>query len=232
MSERHTFRIVGDEDALILTCDGEPADGVTVVCVLRSGGCYDATWVRRLHRQVTEHLDAPHDFCCLTDMEVEGVATVPLEHDWAGWWAKACLFAPGLFDGPVVYLDLDTLIVGDVTPMASYDGPFATLRDFGDPRISASGVMAWDGRQPPPIYEAALDDPPPHRGRFDLWWNRKVWTPDHLQDLHPGVFGSYKLDGLEDGPGGYATISFHGVPKMHELPGTWVERAWRGTCDG
>lgn len=205
---------------------------LTVACVLRSGGCYDAAWVRRLHRQVKEHLEAPHDFVCLADGDyghLPHMSAVPLEHDWPGWWAKMELFRPGLFEGRVLYLDLDTLIVGDITSLVSYDGAFATLRDFGDPRISASGVMAWDGRQPPPIYEAMPDGGPPRRNaRADLWWNKQVWTPDHLQDLYPGMFGSYKASGLEDGPGGFSVVCFHGTPKMHELPGTWVERAWRG----
>ena len=44
--------------------------------------------------------------------------------------------------------------------------------------------------------------------------------------IYPGMFGSYKVDKLEYGPKDFSVVCFHGTPKMHELPDTWVEEAW------
>lgn len=200
-----------------------------LAAVLRSGGVYDREWVWRLRRQANEHL--PHDeFVYLTDLPCSDMWAVSLEHDWEGWWAKAELFRPGLFDDRVVYLDLDTLIVGDASLLSGYEGAFAALRDFYAPSIDASGVMAWDGRDPPPIYEVALSDPPPMnpRRRFDLWWNQFV-SAEHLQDLFPGIVGSYKADQLQDGPRDFPIVCFHGRPRLTDLSeDSWARRAWEG----
>lgn len=58
--------------------------GMTVACVLKSGGVYDGEWVRRLRGQVNWHLKAEHDFACLTDVDVDGVDTEPLGLDLPG----------------------------------------------------------------------------------------------------------------------------------------------------
>lgn len=207
---------------------------LTVACVLRSGGEYDETWVHALRRQVDEHLEVEHRFVCLTDTDPSGVEVVPLRHDWPGWWSKAELFR---LTGRVLYLDLDTLIVDGIDALAGYDGGFATLRDFWSPEISASGVMVWDGGDPPPIYERMVEDLPPFRGRFDRWWNRHVTPDDHLQDLFPGLIGSYKAQSLEDwkqrsgpeladGPGDYSVVCFHGEPAITDVLDSWVGEAW------
>lgn len=206
---------------------------LTVATVLRSGAEYSPEWAHRLRRQVNEHLGAPHNFVCLTDMEVPGVETRELVHDFPGYWSKMELYREGLFDGRVIYLDLDTLVIGDIAPLAEYDGAFAALRDFGDPRIQASGILLLDGRDPPPLYRMALEERPRMRrnARTDLWWNRHL-KADVIQDIvPPGFIQSYKMHGLEDGPNGASVVCFHGTPRQHEFgPGHWVTRAWKAAA--
>src|SRR5262245_61940013 len=83
---------------------------LTIACVLKSGGIYDATWVARLRDGVARHLPLTHRFVCLSDVEVP-CERIPLEHDWPGWWAKVELFK---LKAPVLFFDLDTAIVGDL----------------------------------------------------------------------------------------------------------------------
>lgn len=202
---------------------------MTACCVLRSGSIYTAMWVERLQRQVERHL-APERFVCLSDIAVP-CDRIALKHGWPNWWSKCELTAPGNFpDGELVlYVDLDTVIVGDLSPLRSYERDFATLRDFYSPEIAASGVMLWRAGTVP-IYEAALAEPmfpPRHHGRSDNWWNTVIMPDDYLQDAFPGMFGSYKVDNLEEGPGDFAVCCFHGVPKQCDLSEGWVAEAWQ-----
>src|SRR4051812_39102361 len=90
-------------------------DPLTVACVYRSGGRqYSSRYVDVLQSMVARHLSLPHRFVCLTDVTDVGCERIPLETDWPGFYAKIELFRPGLFHGPVLYLDLDTVIHGSI----------------------------------------------------------------------------------------------------------------------
>ena len=127
---------------------------LTVACVLKSGGIYDHTHVDRLQQQVAKHLQMPHAFVCLTDMPeyIDGAIIEPLQHDWPGWWSKIELFRPtvqqdvnpGVFEGRVLYLDLDVDIVGSLDNIADFDAPFAAINDYQYPMTINSSVMVWD----------------------------------------------------------------------------------------
>lgn len=202
----------------------------TVACVLRSGGVFDAAWVDRLRRQVDEHLQ-PDYFECLSDTEVS-CGWLPLVHNWPGWWSKAELFRPGLFDGPVLYFDLDSVLVKpfDPTPLFCSD-MLMMLDDFFCPQRPASGVMTWTPSETTErIYRDFAADPEAGmRTRYGDGGFIGQFRHDRLQRCLPGVFGSYKADRLQHGPRGFAHVSCHGRPKMHELPdGHWMHKAWIG----
>ena len=197
---------------------------MTLACVLRSGGVYGPEWVARLARQAPKGWR----FVCLTDMEVE-CESIPLIHEWPGWWAKMELFRPGLFSGLVLYLDLDTLVVGALDWAEGYAERFAALSDFYSPGLAASGVMLWRADEVN-LYERMTTHPPERwKGRSDHWWNAHE-SPDRLQDLYPGEIGSYKVDELEEGPRDFSVVCFHGQPKQDVLGG-WVEAHWTSEAD-
>jgi hypothetical protein len=136
---------------------------LTIACVYKSraispvggliGGTYDVTWVQKLQRAVARNITVPHRFVCLTDVSILGVETIPLRHNWPGWWSKVELFRPGLFHGPVLYFDLDVMITGNLDPMT---GPFEGMVMLGDKLdgIMNSTAMWWDASDPVylPIY--------------------------------------------------------------------------------
>ncbi len=66
---------------------------LTIACVLRSGGRYSPIWVRRLKAMVAKNLSLPHEFVCLTDMNVDGVDTILLRKCWPKWWSKIELWS-------------------------------------------------------------------------------------------------------------------------------------------
>ncbi|MGH8338151.1 MAG: hypothetical protein ACRETL_15305, partial [Gammaproteobacteria bacterium] len=64
----------------------------------------------------------------MSNVEVPGVKTIPLLHDWPGWWAKMELFRPDV-RGDFLFMDLDTVIVGPLDNFARID-KLTILRDF------------------------------------------------------------------------------------------------------
>lgn len=131
---------------------------LTVVCVYWKGKfrgrekSYTAYWVERLREMVACTLDLPHEFVCLSN------TTVPCKklelynpYHHVGWWSKINLFQPGLFDGRVLYLDLDLVVLRDLKAFVEYDSKFALVPAFGNPGLEKgvvhkfnSSIMAFD----------------------------------------------------------------------------------------
>ncbi len=131
----------------------------TVVCVWVKGHVpFTPEYVTRLQSMVERWIDRPHRFVCLTDQPhlVRGVETirVPTPAPLKGWWSKIELYNPthGLL-GRVLYLDLDTLIVGPLGPILDFPAAFALVPDAGsfvphNGRVCVkrfnSSVMVWN----------------------------------------------------------------------------------------
>lgn len=193
---------------------------LTVACVLRSGGDYSSEYVERLRDGVARHLPLPHRFVCLSDVDVP-CERIALVTDWPGWWSKLELFRPGLLSGRVLYLDLDTVIQGDLLPLAAHPHRFTMLSDLMAPARLASGVMAWDGdfRH---LFERWSPRLAP-RYRVTGRWGDQGWiseqlgiSPSRFQSLFPGMFASYKASPAA-AKAAASVICFHGSPRPHEV---------------
>jgi len=192
---------------------------LTIACVLRSGGIYTAEWVDRLARKVARHAPA-HRFVCLSDMDAP-CERIPLVHGWPGWWAKIELFRPGMFEGRVLYLDLDVLPVAPLEPLADGQGMIA-MKDSRFPGVNSS-VMAWDAGDTE-IYDRFRPETMA-RLRSDQDWINEM-RPD-LATYPPGLAPSYKDHCAYGLPPGASVIVFHGKPKPDSFPAThWVGRRW------
>lgn len=163
---------------------------LTVACVYRTftnarfGSSYDDSWVRKLAAGVARHLTAPHRFVCLSNTTVLGVETIPLVHNWDGWWSKVEMFRPGLFDGPVLSFDLDVMITGNIDALA---GPFPNLMMLADvmPGMKNSTCMWWDARDPVygAIYEAFRIDPPGRAAYHHLFNYKSMGDQGLINDI-------------------------------------------------
>jgi hypothetical protein len=114
----------------------------TVCCVLRTGGIYGAEHVRLLKHQLDRHIHAPFEFVCLSDIEIDGIKTIPLAHNLKGYWNKLEIFKH--FKN-ALYFDLDLVITGDITELLSYKGFWAA--DTGGTNFVKnlnSSVLIWD----------------------------------------------------------------------------------------
>lgn len=133
---------------------------ITVACVwVRANVPYGVEYVTRLRDMVAKHLPVEHRFVCLTDRPwqlPEGVESIPIAWptDVFGWWAKLLLFKTGHFDGRVLYLDLDSLIVSSLAPIMEFPSSFALIPDGGSAfqpkthhqvvKCFNSSVMVWE----------------------------------------------------------------------------------------
>lgn len=218
---------------------------LTVACVLRSGGIYDAEWVRKLRDGVSRHLTLAHRFVCLSDVDVP-CERIPLTTDWPGWWSKIELSRPGVLGGPTLYFDLDTVIVGSLDAIAVHPHRFTMAHEFYRPELLCSTAMAWDGDYSF-LYDAFAADPARLMKHYDheLPKRRSEWRigdqafiedefarfgekPDTFRDLFGETsIASYKVHGCENAPPeGAAAVAFHGKPKPSDLKTGWVPEAW------
>lgn len=110
---------------------------LTVVCVWVKGHVsFTAEYVRKLHQMVQRSVRRPYRFVCLTDRpslisEIETIR-IPSPAGIKGWWSKVNLFRSNIgLSGRILYLDLDTLIVGDLDDIIDYPAPFALAPHAG-----------------------------------------------------------------------------------------------------
>ena len=120
---------------------------LNVVCLLRQGGKvgYTAEWVNKLQRGVQRNLTQPHRFVCFSDCEVN-CERIELESGDYGFWSKMQMFKPGLLKGPTLYLDLDTVICGNIDEVINriQHQPFVMWIE-ADKNIHSSAFMYWQG---------------------------------------------------------------------------------------
>jgi len=204
--------------------NGNPAM-LTVACVLKSGGIYDASWVERLRAGVTRHLPIAHRFVCLSDIDAP-CERIALERDWPGWWSKIEALR---LEGPVLYFDLDTAIVGELTDIAHCCevAPFIMLRDFYRPDGLGSGVMGWNAFDVSAIsfYERFAIVPAGWMkaigGRGDQGFIEDAANHDGIfrwQDALPGQIVSYKVHCRNGIPADARVVCLHGRPKFAQMP--------------
>lgn len=213
---------------------------VTLVC-LKQGTAFGPEYVNNLFDMVRRNLTngTPGRFVCITDDPIglaDGIETMPLPLDLERWWGKLYLFKRDLFaDGErMAFMDLDTLIVGNLDEILSYDGQFATLHDFYQPQRLGPAIMLWEaGAYAAVIWEEWERQGRPRDPLGDLWWLNRLEggafakRADRLQALYPGAFCSFKAHCNPLPPKGTRVVCFHGQPRPHNCDVQWVKDVWR-----
>jgi lipopolysaccharide biosynthesis glycosyltransferase len=204
-----------------------------IVTVLKSGGQYTEKNVEILHNNIKKFVSFPHKFVCLTDLDTGNYEKVKLEKNYPAWWSKMELFK---IEGPVLYLDLDTIVVNSLDPLYNEimkeTNDFCVLRDVHSAlknpqnRCIASGVMAWK-KSKKHIFDKFEKDSEENMKKYrgDQECLSRLLLPEEkrnvkfFQDLLPNFIVSYKVsirskiiseDVLKHQVG---VIVFHGFPK-------------------
>jgi hypothetical protein len=215
---------------------------LTVACVLKSGGIYDATWVERLRAGVKRYLPIEHLFVCLSDVDVP-CERIALDHGWPGWWSKVEVFN---LPGPILFFDLDTAIVGDLTDIANTvkrADKLIALRDFyrGGNGLG-SGVLGWSAAD---RFQIRLFDQFAVAPEFWMrhcsgggdqeYLERAIVVderrPLRWQDVVPGQIVSYKVHCQGGIPAGARVVCLHGRPKFGDMAANDpVRLAWEAAA--
>lgn len=220
-----------------------------IACVCRSGGRYTPLWVSRLRHGVSQHLRTPHRFTVLTDLPAKDFPqchVVPLIHDWPGWWAKVELFRPEVFSGPVTYFDLDTLVVGPLDELVTWEHRFTMTHEFYRPGRFCSTAMSWEGdfsfayrnfKEDPRTIMASYA-----HGGAAVALEGRIGDQAYLEDqmaaygvpiatyeetIHPLAVSSFKVSARKGPPPEASVVAFHGRPKMDEPSAGWAYETWR-----
>jgi hypothetical protein len=201
--------------------------GLTVACVLRSGGHYRPGHVAGLRAQV-EHFLPDARFVCLSDMQVD-CERIQFESGWPGWWSKISLFDH--FKGRTLYLDLDTVIVKDPDPLVT--GAFTMIRNWVYPSLLCSGVMSWDGdyshitRAFEPVAERVMAE---YVTRNQ--WGDQAFIAEQAGNVHsfpPGEVASFRFQRLRQvspPPKNARIVAFNGTHMPWHVGPPWARKWW------
>ncbi len=187
-----------------------------LACVYKTGGDFTLEYVQRLTDGLRQHSEGCRIVCLSDDPMVGKYAFhIPLITDFTGWWAKLELFR--FVNEPVFYVDLDTVINGDLTPILNYPHKFTMLDDFLSPERPASGVMAFNGDYRYLMEGFNMD-------MADQYRTSKKWgdqgylsehiTPDRFQSLFPVMVVSRKVHSKDDREKA-SIVCYHGNPRPH-----------------
>lgn len=145
------------------------------------------TYLRRLYLGCARHLKQPHTFHTITDSpeavfgalkDYANVGGAPYLHqvgdaeDVPGWWMKLKLFDPSVgLKGKTLYLDLDNVIAGDLTPLLALADPdeIVMADDVVHPRLPNGGMLLCYPERWRELWTDYAAAPQRTRARFATW---------------------------------------------------------------
>lgn len=233
-------------------------EAVNVIC-MKWGTVYDANDVNRLYRQVSRHLLLPHRFICFTD-DKDGIDPsidcqplpelgLPDGHSDTRW-RKLALFRHDLgnMTGEVaLFLDLDLVVVDDLSPFFDLPGDYFIIRDDDlfrakplrqlNPKrdrflhsVGNSSVFRYVVGEHTYILDAYLADPKAATESYEIsqqFQSAQLAAHSHLNYWPKGWVVSFKNDCVPRNlvsyfrdptlPEGAKIVAFAGAPKMEEV---------------
>ena len=243
----------------------EPSARRTILC-MKWGTKYGPEYVNRLYAMVRRHLRGDFDFVCLTDRsdgvlaEVRCLPIPPLalpEGIPERGWTKLTTFAADLHGlrGTALFLDLDVVIVDDITPFFEQPGDFLIIHDWKRPwRITGnSSVYRFQLGAHPDVLERFRAEHEQVRARLrneQAWLSEVMHEQGRLSYWPAAWCASYKYHCIPTWPlnyfrtphipAGARILIFHGVinppdalegrsshPWRRPRPAPWIADHWR-----
>lgn len=218
-------------------------DKITIVTFLWGDWCapYGAEYVYKLFKGINRNTTISYNFVCFSDRpdDFRGTAidSRKLESPtWLGKLPKITAFNPNHgFEGQVFIFDLDTLIVGDLDEIFTFNGDFCARAWYkGIPRndwvLDGDTISFKAGAMTDIIWKPFIENPAKveqlTEGRERFWYRLTVNNPVMWQKLFPKSFLSYKNHCRRGLPKDAALVSFHGHPRIHECQNKWVQELW------
>jgi hypothetical protein len=213
-----------------------------IVACVRTGGVYDFEYVIKLRNMVARHMRGAYAFACLTDQaeRCEGAQFIDIAAmGLGGWWGKMALFEEAWRgQSQIIYFDLDTVILNDITPLTGVVDEFAILtspvRAHGNVsypcKYNSSCMVIGDGRcgfvwrQFDRVRDKVIAE---HATYGDQKAIETLYGSDAaiLQSLMPkGFFENYRTLTMHKSKA--SVVNFGGSHKPHNCPIHWVREAW------
>jgi hypothetical protein len=211
---------------------------------------YGPDHVNRMRSMLSRHLDLPHEVVCVTDQPEgldEGVRTAPLDRDTIGSprsrFPKLALWRPDaaeFFGGDrLFFLDLDTVIVRDITPIVDRAEDVVLWENSsfhrpGRSRYNGSVMLLTAGSRPEVWNEFDWDNPPTDPATcHEQGWVSYMIGPDCATWDANGKDGIYKARDMRAGslPGRCRMVTFAGKQDPSErrtrrrFP--WIGEHWQ-----
>lgn len=227
---------------------------VTVACVYW-GTKFSLDYVYNLKAAVERNSTLPFNFVCYSDKPIPGVLTKLLRPGFTGWWNKLQMFdASSKVSDRMVYLDLDTIITGNIDWLLANRSWFMGIEDVGavnkhQPHLKnvlQTGVMSWEFDPVSFIWNSFVlgQDHVLDTYRGDGEYLSSVINPYQrklLQHEYPGKLKSYKYDVYPGPPKEeVAIVCFHGRPSIEQAmtetittpmatykPQPWIKDYWK-----
>lgn len=197
---------------------------MTIACIL-NGDKYTPRWVDALKYMVDANMTVEHRFVCLTTRGGMQCDIIPDRSGWTTWWAKLNFFNPNhpsrQNGGPLVYMDIDTVIAGSLDFFAEFKGEFGVIADVYRPKGFGGGVFMLGegfGRE---VFDTFNEHPWEYINSMasDMQFYEKFrHRAELLTDLFPGRIVSYKVHCRDGLPENASIVRFHGSPKVTDLP--------------
>lgn len=237
-----------------------PVGPVDVACVMH-GDKYEWRYVEKLYNMLFKHLDRNIRFHVYTEHD-RSVPPFMIKHcleAWPGisgpkksWWYKLQLFNPEHHAGPLLYFDLDSVILRSLTWITELPtNKLWCLKDFRylqSPMLHKmnSSVMYWDTRLFSYVWDKVCNEDVTtliRKYHGDQDYLEVAIDHNHRRWFDEKLFQSYRWEVADGGmdfqtkqprkPGSGPCISdhcvaviFHGNPKPHQVRDAEIVHLW------
>lgn len=236
-------------------------DSVTNCACVLHGKKYDWTYVEKLRNMLRRNLSREVRMHVFTEKERK-IPDDYIKHqltEWPGisgpkksWWYKMQMFDPARIQGQVLYLDLDVVIMRDISWIydlhPSYFWAIHDFRRLWKPSWKGinSSMMYWDTQKYAYIWDnfcAQNIAATVKRFHGDQDYLSSVINPGDMRYLPSAYIRSWRWQ-IKDGGMDFNTrvykrpdagsvldpdaqiIIFHGEPKPHQLVEPWISANW------
>ena len=235
-----------------------------VIC-MKWGAKYGPEFVNKLHSMVRRHLARPHRFVCFTDdpgglapgIETKPLPAMDLPPGKERGWRKLSTFTKPLADlaGPVLFLDIDVVIVDSIDCFFKHPGEFCIIHDWQKPwRVMGnSSVYRFEAGAHPDIFDYFMRNIERVKSEVrheQAYLTREIhkqgrltyWPAEWCVSFKYGCMPRFPLNYLFTPkiPAGARIVVFHGLPNpdeavvgkgrgiiRHVRPTPWINEHWR-----
>lgn len=205
--------------------------------------------VHRLAAGFKKHLNMPHEFMVVTDqpekLDASKVTVVPLWDDLRDWQRcftrlKAfCTSMQETLGDRFVSIDLDTLIVDDVTPIFDRPEPFVGYRDSKNPLVYSGALWMKDWDAENRVWETiklvrAMDfSKAKYVGSDQCWMTTVIGEGTHPRwSWEDGIYDFWNIEELPALPENSRIIFFNGMRRDMSIKAfqdryPWINEHWK-----